>query len=91
MEAGAAEAVSGVGTFGGMGIDGEGGRVTVGMLADLVRGVGGKAFQVPSGGGKGRRRKSQGEKVGLDLEGIAGGKISLSKDVSNLAVSTFIT
>ncbi|KAJ1299658.1 hypothetical protein OPQ81_009110 [Rhizoctonia solani] len=62
-------------------IDGEGGRVTIGMLADLVRGVGGKAFQVPAGGGgKGRRRKSQGEKVGLDLEGIAGGKISLSKD-----------
>ncbi|CAE6507720.1 unnamed protein product [Rhizoctonia solani] len=60
-------------------IDGEGGRVTIGMLADLVRGVGGKAFQVPAGGG-GRRRKSQGEKVGLDLEGIAGGKVSLSKD-----------
>ncbi|CAE6430368.1 unnamed protein product [Rhizoctonia solani] len=62
-------------------IDSEGGRVTIGMLADLVRGVGGKAFQVPAnGGGKGRRRKSQGEKVGLDLEGIAGGKASLSKD-----------
>ncbi|CAE6407088.1 unnamed protein product [Rhizoctonia solani] len=63
-------------------IDNEGGRVTVGMLADLVRGVGGKAFQVPAGGGggRGRRRKSQGEKVGLDLEGITGGKASLSKD-----------
>ncbi|CAE6431582.1 unnamed protein product [Rhizoctonia solani] len=62
-------------------IDSEGGRVTVGMLADLVRGVGGKTFQVPAGGGrKGRRRKSQGEKVGLDLEGVAGGKTSLSKD-----------
>ncbi|CAE6448446.1 unnamed protein product [Rhizoctonia solani] len=62
-------------------IDNEGGRVTIGMLADLVRGVGGKAFQVPAGGGgKGRRRKSQGEKVGLDLDGIAGGKTSLSKD-----------
>ncbi|CEL62698.1 hypothetical protein RSOLAG1IB_05054 [Rhizoctonia solani AG-1 IB] len=62
-------------------IDNEGGRVTIGMLADLVRGVGGKAFQVPAGGsGKGRRRKSQGEKVGLDLDDITGGKISLSKD-----------
>ena len=69
-------------------IDNEGGRVTVGMLADLVRGVGGKAFQVPAGGGggRGRRRKSQGEKVGLDLDGIAGGKASLSKDVSHPVV-----
>ncbi|CAE7231975.1 unnamed protein product [Rhizoctonia solani] len=61
-------------------IDNEGGRVTIGMLADLVRGVGGKSFQVPLGGGKGKRRKSQGEKVALDLEGVAGGKASLSKD-----------
>ncbi|QRV92276.1 DEAD/DEAH box helicase [Ceratobasidium sp. AG-Ba] len=59
-------------------VDNEGGRVTVAMLADLARGVGGQAFQVPSGGG--RRRKSAGEKVGLDLNEVAGGKISLSKD-----------
>jgi ATP-dependent DNA helicase Q1 len=68
-------------------IDGEGGRVTIGMLADLVRGVGGKAFQVPTGG-KGRRRKSQGgEKVGLDLDAVAGGKSALSKDVSAMDLS----
>ncbi|ELU38197.1 ATP-dependent DNA helicase [Rhizoctonia solani AG-1 IA] len=70
-------------------IDGEGGRVTIGMLADLVRGVGGKSFQVPAGGGKGRKRKSQGEKVGLDLDGIAGGKISLSKDVCISVIEIF--
>ncbi|KAF8713392.1 ATP-dependent DNA helicase, partial [Rhizoctonia solani] len=70
-------------------IDSEGGRVTIGMLADLVRGVGGKSFQVPAGGGKGRRRKSQGEKVGLDLDGIAGGKISLSKDVCISVIEIF--
>ncbi|KAF8600248.1 ATP-dependent DNA helicase [Ceratobasidium sp. AG-I] len=60
-------------------IDGEGGRVTVGMLADLARGVGGKAFQVPGGGG-GRGKKKTSEKVGLDLAEVAGGKIALSKD-----------
>ncbi|KAG8777037.1 hypothetical protein FRC12_000578, partial [Ceratobasidium sp. 428] len=59
-------------------VDNEGGRVTVGMLADLVRGVGGQAFQVPSGGRK--RRKSAGEKVGLDLNEVTGGKTTLSKD-----------
>jgi ATP-dependent DNA helicase Q1 len=65
-------------------IDNEGGRVTVGMLADLARGVGGKAFQVPSGGGK--RKKQGSEKVALDLGGVAGGKITLSKDVSHRVV-----
>ncbi|EJU00640.1 ATP-dependent DNA helicase [Dacryopinax primogenitus] len=54
----------------------EGGRVTVGMLADLARGLGGGAFAV-SGGGKGKRRKS--EKSELDLEPL-GGKVDLSKD-----------
>ena len=57
----------------------EGGRVTLGMLADLVRGVGGGAFGV-SGGGK-RGKGNAKEKVELDLEEIAGGKVMLSKDV----------
>jgi hypothetical protein len=49
------------------------------MLADLVRGAGGGAFSVSSGG---KRRKSLSkEKVGLDLDAIAGGKILLGKDV----------
>jgi hypothetical protein len=65
-------------------IKGEGGQVTVGMLSDLVRGAGGASFSVAQQGG-GRKRKSGGkEKVGLDLDAIAGGKLSLSKDVSTI-------
>ncbi|KAB5593590.1 hypothetical protein CTheo_2979 [Ceratobasidium theobromae] len=66
-------------------IDSQGGRVTIGMLADLVRGVGAKAFQVPStgSGGKNRQRKSvSGEKVGLDLDAVAGGKSTLCREAS---------
>lgn len=51
----------------------EGGRVTLGMLADLARGAGGGAFGV--GGRKGK------EKVGLDLKTICQGKVDMSRDV----------
>lgn len=60
------------------------GRVTMGMLADLVRGAGGGAFGATVGGrgrGKGRRQAPVKEKVGLDLDEIAGGKVSLGKEV----------
>lgn len=60
----------------------QGGRVTVPALADLVRGLGGGAFPVV---GEGRKRKVAG-KSSLDLTAIAGGKVSLSKDVSGFAV-----
>ena len=56
----------------------EGGRVTLGMLADLARGAGGGAFGVGSRNGKGKSK----EKVGLDLEAICGGKVDMSRDVS---------
>ncbi|EJD54785.1 ATP-dependent DNA helicase [Auricularia subglabra TFB-10046 SS5] len=52
------------------------GRVTIAILADLVRGVGGGAF---SAGGK-KGKKSQQDKLDLDLDEVCGGKISLSKD-----------
>lgn len=61
-------------------IEHEGGRVTLGMLADLVRGAGGGSFGIASGGGKGKSRAK--EKIGLDLEDISGGKVTLGKDVS---------
>ncbi len=55
----------------------EGGRVTLGMLADLARGAGGGAFGVGSRNGKGKSK----EKVGLDLETICRGKVDMSRDV----------
>lgn len=62
-------------------IESEGGHVTIGMLADLVRGAGGASFSVSAQTG-GRKRKSQSkEKVGLDLDAVAGGKVALGKDV----------
>ncbi|KZO97674.1 ATP-dependent DNA helicase [Calocera viscosa TUFC12733] len=54
----------------------EGGRVTVGILSDLARGLAGGAFNVSSGGKKRKRT----EKAELDLEDVAGGKVELSKD-----------
>ena len=71
-------------------IEQESGRVTVSMLADLVRGVGGGAFGVPSGGrGRGKGRSGNKEKVGLDLEEIAGGKVLLSKEVLSSTILLF--
>lgn len=68
-------------------IERDGGRVTLSMLADLVRGAGGGVYGV--GGGKRGKGKAK-EKVGLDLAEIAGGKITLSKDVGHLA-SPYVT
>lgn len=55
----------------------EGGRATLGMLADLARGAGGGAFGVGGRNGKGKSK----EKVGLDLEAICRGKVDMSRDV----------
>ena len=62
-------------------VEREGGRLTVGMLGDLARGLGGASFSAGTGGkGKGKGKAS--EKVDLDLEAVAAGKVVLSKDVS---------
>ncbi|KAH0834694.1 P-loop containing nucleoside triphosphate hydrolase protein [Lanmaoa asiatica] len=55
-------------------IDTEGGRQTIAGLSDLVRGAAGGSFET---GGK--RKKSK-EKVHLDYNAIAGGKVELPKD-----------
>jgi ATP-dependent DNA helicase Q1 len=66
----------------------EGGRTTLGMLADLVRGAGGGAFEGGSGGrGKGKGKAK--EKKPLDLGVICGGKVDMSKEVSLLHLQTF--
>ncbi len=70
-------------------IEQQGGRVTLGMMGDLVRGVGGGSFGV-SNGGRGGNGKSK-EKIGLDLESISNGKTSLSKDVSVLEAQKRLT
>lgn len=50
------------------------------MLADLVRGAGGKGYAASAGGRKGKA--SSKEKVGLDLDEVCGGKVDMNKDVS---------
>lgn len=60
-------------------VEHQGGRVTLSMLADLIRGAGGGSFGVVGNGRKGKGTSK--EKLGLDLESIAGGKVALSKDV----------
>ena len=58
----------------------EGGRTTLGMLADLVRGAGGGSFEGGAGGGKKGKGKAK-EKKSLDLGLVCGGKVELSKEV----------
>jgi ATP-dependent DNA helicase Q1 len=60
------------------------------MLADLVRGAGGGAFAGGTGGkrkGKAKATASSKEKVDLDLNDIAGGKITMNKAVSYFLMS----
>lgn len=57
----------------------QGGRLTLNGLGDLARGTGSGAFDT---GGKG---KAKGKTI-LDLDDVAGGKIGLSKDVSEFVL-----
>lgn len=61
-------------------VAGDGGRVTIGMLADLVRGLSGGAFAAATPEGKKGKGKSK-EKMSLDLDEVAGGKITMNKNV----------
>jgi ATP-dependent DNA helicase Q1 len=56
-------------------VDAQGGRQTIAGLSDLARGLGGGSFEA-----SGKRKKSK-EKVQLDYDAVAGGKVGLSKDV----------
>lgn len=64
----------------------EGGRTTLGMLADLVRGAGGGAFE---GGSGGKRKGKAKEKKPLDLDAICGGKVDMSKEVRLVQPTNF--
>jgi ATP-dependent DNA helicase Q1 len=60
-------------------VEGGGGRLTIAGLSDLARGLGGGSFET---GGGGKRRKGK-EKMQIDYDSVAGGKVGLSKDVSS--------
>ncbi|PVG04636.1 ATP-dependent DNA helicase [Serendipita vermifera] len=63
-----------------------GGRVTLGMLSDLVRGAGGGAFEA-GGGGRGKNKN----KVRLDLDDVCRGKVELHKDdVESLLITLLL-
>lgn len=64
-----------------------GGRVTLGMLANLVRGAGGCSFSAANGKRKGKGKaagsnNTEKETIKVDLDVVAGGKVSLNRDVS---------
>lgn len=67
----------------------EGGRATLGMLADLVRGAGGGVFDGSTGRGKGKGKAK--EKKSLDLDQICGGKVEMTKDdVESLLITLLL-
>lgn len=57
-------------------VEGSGGRLTIAGLSDLSRGLGGGSFET---GGGGKRRNAK-EKIQIDYDSVAGGKVRLSKD-----------
>jgi ATP-dependent DNA helicase Q1 len=60
-------------------VEGSGGRLTIAGLSDLARGLGGGSFDA---GGGGKRRNAK-EKIQIDYDSVAGGRVGLSKDVSS--------
>lgn len=62
-------------------VQAQGGRLTQKALGDLARGLGGGGFEATAGQGK-RKAKAK-EKQNLDVNQVAGGKITLSGDVSS--------
>ncbi|KIJ63080.1 hypothetical protein HYDPIDRAFT_176149 [Hydnomerulius pinastri MD-312] len=67
-------------------VDAQGGRQTIAGLSDLARGLGGGSFDT---GGKRQKVK---EKVQLDYDAVAGGKVGLSKDdIETLTVQLLVS
>ncbi|KIJ15140.1 hypothetical protein PAXINDRAFT_180755 [Paxillus involutus ATCC 200175] len=67
-------------------VDAQGGRQTIAGLSDLARGLGGGSFEA-----SGKRKKSK-EKVQLDYDAVAGGKVGLSKDdIETLTVQLLVS
>ncbi|CDO71133.1 hypothetical protein BN946_scf184845.g3 [Trametes cinnabarina] len=55
-------------------------QATMAQLSDLARGLGGASAGAAGGGVKGRGKVRGKEKVAVDLEEVAGGKVELSKE-----------
>jgi ATP-dependent DNA helicase Q1 len=56
------------------------GRLTLTMMGDLARGVSNGPFEIINGGGK-KDKVRAGDKIDVDLDAIAGGKVCLNKEV----------
>ncbi|OAX38744.1 ATP-dependent DNA helicase [Rhizopogon vinicolor AM-OR11-026] len=68
-------------------VESSGGRLTIAGLSDLARGLGGGSFET---GGAGKRRKAK-EKIQIDFDSVAGGKVGLSKDdIESLIVQMLV-
>ncbi|KZV99558.1 ATP-dependent DNA helicase [Exidia glandulosa HHB12029] len=61
------------------------GRVTISILTDLVRGAGGGGFAA------GKKGKKAQDKIELDLDAVCGGKVSLSKDDTEILIIHLLT
>jgi hypothetical protein len=51
-------------------------------VSDLARGLGSASYTGISAGGNPKKRKADPEKVSMDTASVAGGKITLNKEVS---------
>jgi ATP-dependent DNA helicase Q1 len=62
-------------------VEREGGRVTVGQLVDLARGVGLGTFNVTGQTSRKRRKSQFNEKLPIDLGSVSGDKLTLNRQV----------
>ena len=63
-------------------VEREGGRATLSNVSDLSRGLGSASYTSLSSGGNSKKRKADPEKGTMDTLAVAGGKVTLNKDVS---------
>jgi ATP-dependent DNA helicase Q1 len=64
-------------------VEREGGRATLSNVSDLARGLGSASYTSLSLGGNSKKRKADPEKGTMDTLAVAGGKVTLNKDVRN--------
>lgn len=62
-------------------VESNSGRATLSNVSDLARGLGSASYTGMSSGGNSKKRKADPEKVSMDTASIAGGKVTLNKEV----------